>query len=100
MATTPGTSLASTACFSTPSIRVRACMALSWASARPRPTDAAAVMATAPFNTTRRLCGVGVMSRAFLVGAGASTSRGIQFYDLVELSEPDIDRHFCDQSDL
>src|SRR6267378_2290021 len=99
MATTPGTSLASTACFSTPSIRVRACMALSWASARPMPTDAAAVMATAPFNTSRRLCGVGVMSGSFLFGAGASTSRGIQSHDLVEPSKSNVERRVGDQLD-
>src|SRR5882762_2642090 len=98
MATTPGTSLASTACFSTPSIRVRACMALSWASARPMPTDAAAVMATAPFNTSRRLCGVGVMSGSFLF-AGASTSRGIQSHDLVEPSKSNVERRVGDQLD-
>src|SRR5258708_29422991 len=98
MATTPGTSVAATACFSRPSMRVRACMALSWASARPMPTDAAAVMATAPFNTSRRLCGVGVMSGSFLF-AGASTSRGIQSHDLIEPSEPDVERRVGDQLD-
>src|SRR5438309_9984821 len=67
MATTPGTSLASTACFSTPSMRARDCGALPWAWARPlviglaTPTDVATATAAAPFNRSRRLGDVGVI---------------------------------------
>src|SRR2546422_185039 len=97
MATTPGTSLASTACFSTPSMRVRACVALSWASARPRPTEAAAVRATAPFNTSRRLCGVDIASSSCC--ARTYRSRRIQPQDLVEPSPTDEERRVGDQLD-
>src|SRR5919108_4518439 len=88
MATTPGTSLASTACFNTLSIRVRAFMTLSWALARPG-TDATAATAAAPCSSSRRLC---VMARS-------SWLRRLDSHDLVEASPSDVERRVRDELD-
>src|SRR5215831_18042147 len=69
MATTPGTSLASTAWFSRLSIFARACAGAPWAAARravAEPIDAAAATATAPFSRSRRLGDVAVIRCPFL----------------------------------
>src|SRR6266849_3990263 len=86
MATTPGTSLASTARFSTLSMRARDCVAPPWAAARrdpvapPRLTDVATATAAAPFKRSRRLCGVGVIAwpslfELFRFGLGGADTR-------------------------
>src|SRR5438093_809738 len=90
MATTPGTSLASTACFSTPAITVRAGMTLPCARAR-RGSVATAATAAAPFNTSRRLCGV--------MAYPSSALRRIDPHDLVEPAPPDVERGVRDELD-
>src|SRR5712691_5322587 len=90
MATTPGTSLASTACFSTLSMRARDCGVLPCAAARrnlvapPKLTDVATATAAAPFKRSRRLCSVGVIAwpslfEVFRFGLGGADQPLVNF---------------------